>query len=96
MSVEVITAAKHEYMYEELNESPETDEDKKIRLVEKRKLKYGKEHTERNPKTARNWTVIGAERPTGPNNTNAPRKERSVPNAVNWDITPNAVGPGGK
>ena len=31
----------------------ETDEDKKIRHVEKRKLKYGKEHTERNPKTAR-------------------------------------------
>ena len=26
---------------------------KKIRHVEKRKLKYGKEHTERNPKTAR-------------------------------------------
>ena len=53
MSVEAITEAIHEYMYEKLNESPETDEDKKIRHVEKRKLKYGKEHTERNPKTAR-------------------------------------------
>ena len=42
------------------------------------------------------WTVIGAERLTGPNNTNAPRKERNVPNAVNWDITPNAAGQGGK
>ena len=53
MSVEAITEAIHEYAYEKLNESPETDEDKKIRHVEKRKLKYGKEHTERNPKTAR-------------------------------------------
>ena len=42
------------------------------------------------------WTVIGAERLTGPNNTNAPQKERNVPNAVNWDITPNAAGLGGK
>ena len=40
MSVETITEAKHEYMYEKLNESPETDEDKKIGHVEKRKLKY--------------------------------------------------------
>ena len=53
MSVEAITEAIHEYMYEKLNESPETDEDKKIRHLEKRKLKYGKEQTERNPKTAR-------------------------------------------
>ena len=28
MSVEAITDAIHEYMYEKLNESPETDEDK--------------------------------------------------------------------
>ena len=35
MSVEVITEAIHEYMYKKLNESPETDEDKKIRHVEK-------------------------------------------------------------
>ena len=45
MSVEAITEAIHEYMYEKLNESPETDEDRKIKHVEKRKLKYGKEHT---------------------------------------------------
>ena len=53
MSVEAITEAIHEYMYEKLNESPETDEDKNIRRLEERKLKYGKEHTERNPKTAK-------------------------------------------
>ena len=31
MTVESITEAIHEYMYEKLNESPETEGDKKIR-----------------------------------------------------------------
>ena len=38
------------------------------------------------------WTAIGAENLTGPNNTNIPQKERNVPNAVNWDILLNAAG----
>ena len=37
MSVEAITDAIHEYMYEKLNESPETEDEKKIRYVDKRK-----------------------------------------------------------
>ena len=53
MPVEAITEAIHEFMYEKLNESPEVEEDKKIRYVEKRKLKDGKEQTEQNPKATR-------------------------------------------
>ena len=32
MSVEAITEATHDYMYEKLNQSPETEEEQKIRL----------------------------------------------------------------
>ena len=38
MSVEGIIEAIHEYMYETLNESPETEEEKKMRHLEKEKL----------------------------------------------------------
>ena len=54
MSVEAITDAKHEYMYEILNDSPETDDEKKIRHVEKRKFKPTKEQTEKKHKTQNN------------------------------------------
>ena len=53
MSVEAITEAVHEYMYETLNESPETEEENKIRYVARRKLKNIQEPTERHPKTRR-------------------------------------------
>ena len=53
MSIEAITDAIHEYMYEKLNESPKTEEEKKIRHVDKRKLTKNKEQTERSPKTRR-------------------------------------------
>ena len=53
MSIEAITDAIHEYMHEKLNESPETEEEKKIRHVDKRKLTKNKEQTERHPKTRR-------------------------------------------
>ena len=39
MSIEAITEARHEYMYETLNES-ETEEEKKIRYLNKRKTEY--------------------------------------------------------
>ena len=39
MSIEAITEAIHEYMYEKLNDSPETEEEKKIRYLNKRKTK---------------------------------------------------------
>ena len=62
MSMEANRDAIHEYMYEKLNESPETEEEKKIRHVDKRKLTKNKEQTERYPKTRRldcnecNWS----------------------------------------
>ena len=39
MSVEAITEALHEDMYEKLNDAPETEEEKKIRYLNKRKAK---------------------------------------------------------
>ena len=39
MSIEAITDAIHDYMYEILNESPETEEEKKTRHVEKKEIK---------------------------------------------------------
>ena len=53
MSIEAITDAIHENMYEKLNESPETEEEKKIRHVDKRKVTKNEEQTERYPKTRR-------------------------------------------
>ena len=53
MSIEAITDAIHEYMYEKLNKSPETEEKKKIRHVDKKKLTRNKEQTERYPKLRR-------------------------------------------
>ena len=47
MSVEAITDAIHEYMYEKLNDSPETEEEKKIRYANKRKTKITKEQPEK-------------------------------------------------
>ena len=43
MPKEAITDALHEYMYEKLNDSPETEEEKKIRYLNKRKIKSTKE-----------------------------------------------------
>ena len=43
MSVEAIPDAIHKYMYEKLNDSPETEEEKKIRYLSKRKTKITKE-----------------------------------------------------
>ena len=47
MSVEAITNAIHEYMFEKLNDSPEKEEEKKIRYVNKRKTKITKEQPEK-------------------------------------------------
>ena len=39
MSVEAITEGLYEHMYEKLNDSPGTEEEKKIRYLNKRKVK---------------------------------------------------------
>ena len=51
MSIEAITEAIHEYMYEKLYESPEIEEEKKIWHVEKRKLNLTRDQTDRNTKS---------------------------------------------
>ena len=43
ISVETITDTLHEYMYEKLNDSPETEEEKKICHLNKRKTRTNKE-----------------------------------------------------
>ena len=50
MSVEAITDAIHEDVYEKLKDSPETDEEKKIRYVEKRYFKLTDEQADKNTK----------------------------------------------
>ena len=47
MSVEAITDAILEYTYDKLNDSPETEEEKKIRYLSKRKIKPTKEQSEK-------------------------------------------------
>ena len=47
MSVEAITDAILEYTYDKLNDSPETEEEKKIRYLNKRKIKPTKEQPEK-------------------------------------------------
>ena len=47
MSVEAITEALHEYMYEKLNDSPETEEEKKIRYLNNKKTRNIKELSEK-------------------------------------------------
>ena len=65
MSVEAITDALHEYMYEKMNDSPETEKEKKIRYLNKRKTRNIKELSEKPTKFkkidcnrcgAPNWT----------------------------------------
>ena len=53
MSMEAITDAIHEYRYKKLNESTETEEEKKTRRVDKRKLMKNEEQTEWYPKARR-------------------------------------------
>ena len=47
MSIEAITEALHEYMYKKLNDSPETEEGKKIRYLNKRNTKNTKDLLEK-------------------------------------------------
>ena len=47
MLIEAITEALHEYMYEKLNDSPETEEEKNIRYLKKRKTKNTEDLSEK-------------------------------------------------
>ena len=63
MSVEAITDAIREYSFEKLNDSPETEEEKKIRYVNKRKTKITKEQ----PEKPENFKKIDCNRCGAPN-----------------------------
>ena len=65
MSIEAIREAIHEYMYEKLNDSPETEGEKKIKYLKNRKTRSTKELSEKPTKVkkldcnrygAPNWT----------------------------------------
>ena len=71
MSKETITDTIQEYMHEKLNESPETEEEKKIRHVDKRKIKIVK-NKPNDTRKQDDWTVMNAEHPIGPNSMNVP------------------------
>ena len=47
MSIEAITEALYEYMYKKLNTSPEAEDEKKIRYLNKKKTKSTKELSEK-------------------------------------------------
>ena len=63
MSIEAITEALHEYMYGKLNDSPETEEEKKIRYLNKKKTKGTKELSEKTTK----FKKLGCNRSGAPN-----------------------------
>ena len=54
MSVEAITDAIHEYMFEKLNDSPETEEEKEIRYVNKTKNRNHERTTRKTGKIQEN------------------------------------------
>ena len=92
MSVEAITDILHEYMYEKLKDSPETEEAKKIRYVNK------KQHTQvkkrkTNQQNSQKLIVTDAELQTGHNNTNDQPEERNVRSAENLATSRNAADP---
>ena len=80
MSVEAITDAIIEYTYDKLNDSPETEKEKKIRYLNKRKIKPMKEQPEK-PTKFKKSTANVAGHQTGQDNTNAQPEERNVQNA---------------
>ena len=84
MSVEAITEALHEHMYEKLNDSPETEEEKKSDTSIKEKPKAIKNKRINRP-NSRKWVVTDAELRTGqdsmnvrPGGRNAQSAKRSV------------------
>ena len=69
-------------MYEKLNDSPETEEEKKIRYVNKRKAHSSKETGDK-PAKFKKLIVTDAELQTGHDNTNVQPEERNVRSAEN-------------
>ena len=89
-SVELITEAIHENIYEKLIDSLETEEEKKNVICGE-----AKKNTTKNKLTEtrrlKNWIATVVEHPIGPISMIIRKEERRVQNAANWDITPNAA-----
>ena len=80
MSVEAITEALHEHLYEKLNASPETEEGKKIRYLNKRKAKAIKNKRTNRP-NSRKRIVTDARLRTGRDSMNVRPEERNAQSA---------------
>ena len=92
MSVEAITKAIHEYMYEKLNDSPNTQEGRKSDMYRREKS-----NTLKNKQTETQKTGLQhKEHSIGPTNIIVRQEERNSRNAVNPDNTPNAAASHGK
>ena len=86
-----ITEALHEYMLEKLNDSLETENEKKIRYVNKRKTRITKEPTDK-PAKIRKKTVTVVVPRTGHDNKNARHGARNAQNAKRLDISQTVAG----
>ena len=90
MSIEAITEALHEYKYEKLNDSPETEEEKKIRCLNKRKTKSTKDLSEKPTKFKEvDCNRCGA--PNWPRQHECPARERNAQNAKRSDTMQNTA-----
>ena len=93
MSVEAITEALHEHMYEmyeKLNDSPETEEEMIISYLNKRKAKSHKEPMDK-PTKFKKMDCNRCEPRTGRDNTNVRPEERNVQKARSLAITLNVA-----
>ena len=77
-------------MYEKLSDSPETEDEKKIRYINKRKTKAPK-NQRINRQSSKSWIVTVAEHRTGPDSMNARQEEGTVHNAKKLAITRNVA-----
>ena len=77
-------------MYENLNYPPETDEEKNIRHLGKRRLKY-KKKTQTTTPQPENWTALGLAHQINSSYTIARQELRNAQNGENPDISQNVA-----
>ena len=82
MSVESITDAIQEYMYEKLNDSPETAGRKRKSDTWMIERQNSQKNNRKNRQNSRKLIVTVSEHWTGHDSTNVPQDERNVQNAV--------------
>ena len=72
-----------------MNDSPETEEKKKIRYVNKKRKLH--RNNQKNRQNSKKLTVTVAEHRTGHVNTNVPPEERNAQSVVKLATLPNAA-----